>query len=265
MGVDRSSLSSPGVARSAARTTGDGLAVVRQQPTSPGNHCDQIDDFGSCNLDSIHQGGPIFEGPTCSPSRQERMILSRIFSSGEPGPQLTWTAMIVDLFQPRALFWTKYAARVPGDTSFREMPCFPSHSKKRFRADSRVETVWSVYPLSSRSSLRKLSSSSLNWGLRSGSRHLPRKRNQFLATKTNLFVAVSRVSAVELGAHDFATQLLAARTICASVISPACRTFTRSAISSKSLLTFRSVRKLWPFLFRSQRKARRSSANRPIL
>src|SRR5271165_7118378 len=94
MGVDRSSLSSPGVARSAARTTGDGLAVVRQQPTSPGNHCDQIDDFGSCNLDSIHQGGPIFEGPTCSPSRQERMILSRIFSSGEPGPQLTWTAMI---------------------------------------------------------------------------------------------------------------------------------------------------------------------------
>src|SRR5271165_3158029 len=97
MGVDRSSLSSPGVARSAARTTGDGLAVVRQQPTSPGNHCDQIDDFGSCNLDSIHQGGPIFEGPTCSPSRQERMILSRIFSSGEPGPQLTWTAMIADL------------------------------------------------------------------------------------------------------------------------------------------------------------------------
>src|SRR5271157_4391718 len=95
MGVDRSSLSSPGVARSAARTTGDGLAVVRQQPTSPGNHCDQIDDFGSCNLDSIHQGGPIFEGPTCSPSRQERMILSRIFSSGEPGPQLTWTAMIL--------------------------------------------------------------------------------------------------------------------------------------------------------------------------
>src|SRR5271157_49720 len=94
MGVDRSSLSSPGVARSAARTTGDGLAVVRQQPTSPGNHCDQIDDFGSCNLDSIHQGGPIFEGPTCSPSRQERMILSRIFSSGEPGPQLTWTAMM---------------------------------------------------------------------------------------------------------------------------------------------------------------------------
>src|SRR5271157_3435683 len=94
MGVDRSSLSSSGVASSAARTTGDGLAVVRQQPTSPGNHCDQIDDFGSCNLDSIHQGGPIFEGPTCSPSRQERMILSRIFSSGEPGPQLTWTAMI---------------------------------------------------------------------------------------------------------------------------------------------------------------------------
>src|SRR5271157_2134869 len=98
MGVDRSSLSSSGVASSAARTTGDGLAVVRQQPTSPGNHCDQIDDFGSCNLDSIHQGGPIFEGPTCSPSRQERMILSRIFSSGEPGPQLTWTAMIRSQF-----------------------------------------------------------------------------------------------------------------------------------------------------------------------
>src|SRR5271157_2652820 len=93
MGVDRSSLSSSGVASSAARTTGDGLAVVRQQPTSPGNHCDQIDDFGSCNLDSIHQGGPIFEGPTCFVRRQERMIMSPIFSSGEPGPQLTWTAM----------------------------------------------------------------------------------------------------------------------------------------------------------------------------
>src|SRR5271167_2931798 len=62
MGVDRSSLSSPGVARSAARTTGDGLAVVRQQPTSPGNHCGQIDDFGSLNLDSIHQGGIDFRG-----------------------------------------------------------------------------------------------------------------------------------------------------------------------------------------------------------
>src|SRR5208337_232604 len=94
MGVDRSSLSSPGVASSAARTTGDGLAVVRQQPTSPGNHCDQIDDFGSCNLDSIHPGGPIFEGPTCFVRRQERMIMSRIFSSAEPGPQLTWTAML---------------------------------------------------------------------------------------------------------------------------------------------------------------------------
>src|SRR5271157_434758 len=93
MGVDRSSLSSPGAARSAARTTGDGLAVVRQQPTSPGNHCDQIDDFGSCNLDSIHQGGTIFERPTCFVRRQERMIMSPIFSSGEPGPQLTWTAM----------------------------------------------------------------------------------------------------------------------------------------------------------------------------
>src|SRR5271165_3834937 len=91
--VDRSSLSSPGVASSAARTTGDGLAVVRQQPTSPGNHCDQIDDFGSCNLDSIHQGRPIFEGPTCFVRRQERMIMSPIFSSAEPGPQLTWTAM----------------------------------------------------------------------------------------------------------------------------------------------------------------------------
>src|SRR5271157_1790802 len=93
MGVDRSSLSSPGVASSAARTTGDGLAVVRQQPTSPGNYYGHIDDFGSCNLDSIHQGGPIFERPTCSPSRQERMIMYPIFSSAEPGPQLTWTAM----------------------------------------------------------------------------------------------------------------------------------------------------------------------------
>src|SRR5271166_1335483 len=96
MGVDRSSLSSSGVASSAARTTGDGLAVVRQQPTSPGNHCDQIDDFGSCNLDSIHQGGPIFEGPTCFVRRQERMIMSPIFSSAEPGPQLTWTAMVLN-------------------------------------------------------------------------------------------------------------------------------------------------------------------------
>src|SRR5271157_4109710 len=93
MGVDRSSLSSPGAASSAARTTGDGLAVVRQQPTSPGNYYGHIDDFGSCNLDSIDQGGPIFEGPTCFVRRQERMILSPIFSSAEPGPQLTWTAM----------------------------------------------------------------------------------------------------------------------------------------------------------------------------
>src|SRR5208337_4383098 len=57
MGVDRSSLSSPGVASSAARTTGDGLAVVRQQPTSPGNHCDQIDGFGSCNLGVCREYG----------------------------------------------------------------------------------------------------------------------------------------------------------------------------------------------------------------
>src|SRR5271157_930510 len=62
MGVDRSSLSSPGVASSAARATGDGLAVVRQQPTSPGNYYGHIDDFGSCNLDSIHQGGTDFRG-----------------------------------------------------------------------------------------------------------------------------------------------------------------------------------------------------------
>jgi hypothetical protein len=34
------------------------------------------------------------EGPTCFVHRQERMIMSRIFSSAEPGPQLTWTAMM---------------------------------------------------------------------------------------------------------------------------------------------------------------------------
>src|SRR5271157_1770107 len=93
MGVDRSSLSSPGVARRPARATGDGLAVVRQHPTSPGNYYGHIDDFGSCNLDSIHQGGPIFEGPTCFVRRSERRIMSRIFNCAEPGPQLIWTAM----------------------------------------------------------------------------------------------------------------------------------------------------------------------------
>src|SRR5208337_2088680 len=114
MGVDRSSLSSPGAARRPARTTGDGLAVVRQQPTSPGNHCDQIDDFGSCNLDSIHQGGPIFEGPTCFVRRQERMIMSPIFSSGEPGPQLTWTAMALRLPPSEtAAGWKTYSG-IPG-------------------------------------------------------------------------------------------------------------------------------------------------------
>src|SRR5208337_4831386 len=93
MGVDRSSLSSSGVARRPARATGDGLAVVGQQSAPQGTDLGQNDDFGSCNLDSIHQGGPIFEGPTCFVRRQERMIMSPIFSSGEPGPQLTWTAM----------------------------------------------------------------------------------------------------------------------------------------------------------------------------
>ena len=42
-------------------------------------------------------GEPIFEGPTCFVRRQERMIMSRIFSSAEPAPQLTWTAMIWDI------------------------------------------------------------------------------------------------------------------------------------------------------------------------
>src|SRR5271157_2317460 len=88
MGVDRSSLSSSGVARRPARATGDGLAVVGQQSAPQGTDLGQNDDFGSCNLDSIHQGGPIFEGPTCFVRRQERMIKSPIFSSGEPGPQL---------------------------------------------------------------------------------------------------------------------------------------------------------------------------------
>src|SRR5208337_2798711 len=93
MGVDRSSLSSSGVARRPARATGDGLAVVGQQSAPQGTDLGQNDDFGSCNLDSIHQGGPIFEGPTCFVRRQERMSMSPIFSSAEPGPQLTWTAM----------------------------------------------------------------------------------------------------------------------------------------------------------------------------
>ena len=62
----------------------------------------------------------------------------------------------------------------------------------------------------------------------------------------NLFVALSRVLAVELGVHDFAAQSLAARTICTSVIGIRCRTFTRSAMTSKSLLTCRSVRTSWP-------------------
>src|ERR1019366_2933949 len=39
-------------------------------------------------------GEPIFEGPTCFVRRQERMIMPRIFSSAEPDPQLTWTAMM---------------------------------------------------------------------------------------------------------------------------------------------------------------------------
>src|SRR5271157_4857814 len=93
MGVDRSSLSSSGVARRPARATGDGLAVVGQQSAPQGTDLGQNDDFGSCNLDSIHQGVPIFEGPTCFVRRQERMSMSPIFSSAEPGPQLTWTAM----------------------------------------------------------------------------------------------------------------------------------------------------------------------------
>src|SRR5208337_3642631 len=105
MGVDRSSLSSSGVARRPARATGDGLAVVGQQSAPQGTDLGQNDDFGSCNLDSIHQGGPIFEGPTCFVRRQERMIMFRIFSSGEPGPQLTWTAMIChDLSRPTRLY-----------------------------------------------------------------------------------------------------------------------------------------------------------------
>src|SRR5271157_3097736 len=41
--------------------------------------------------------GTIFEESTCFVRRQERMIMSRIFSSGEPGPQLTWTAMLLSL------------------------------------------------------------------------------------------------------------------------------------------------------------------------
>src|ERR1019366_697923 len=55
VGLDRSSLSSAGTAGIATGTTGDGLAVVGQQPTSQGKHRCQIDDSGSCNLDSIHQ------------------------------------------------------------------------------------------------------------------------------------------------------------------------------------------------------------------
>src|ERR1019366_4432349 len=43
-------------------------------------------------------GEPIFGGPTCFLRRQERMIMSRIFSSAEPDPQLTWTAMVSDIF-----------------------------------------------------------------------------------------------------------------------------------------------------------------------
>src|ERR1019366_6076285 len=38
-------------------------------------------------------GEPIIEGSTCFVRRQETMIMSRIFSSAEPDPQLTWTAM----------------------------------------------------------------------------------------------------------------------------------------------------------------------------
>ena len=33
--------------------------------------------------------------------RQERMIMPRIFSSAEPDPQLTWTAMICDEYNMR--------------------------------------------------------------------------------------------------------------------------------------------------------------------
>src|SRR5208337_1938280 len=101
MGVDRSSLSSSGVARRPARATGDGLAVVGQQSAPQGTDLGQNDDFGSCNLDSIHQGGPIFEGPTCFVRRQERMSMSPIFSSAEPGPQLTWTAMLFETILER--------------------------------------------------------------------------------------------------------------------------------------------------------------------
>ena len=82
---------------SAARATGDGLAVVGQQPTSPRNYSGQIDDFGSCNLDSIHRGNRSSREPTCFVRRQERMIMSRIFSSAEQGPQLTWTAMLPNI------------------------------------------------------------------------------------------------------------------------------------------------------------------------
>src|ERR1019366_66349 len=89
----RSSLSSPGVVRRPARATGDGLAVVGQQPTSQGTELGRNDNFGSCNLDSIHQGYRLPRGPTCFLRKQERMIMFRIFSSAEPGPQLTWTAM----------------------------------------------------------------------------------------------------------------------------------------------------------------------------
>src|ERR1019366_5124443 len=46
-------------------------------------------------------GEPIFEGPTCFVRRQERMIMPRIFSSAEPDPQLTWTAMSHDETQLR--------------------------------------------------------------------------------------------------------------------------------------------------------------------
>src|SRR5208337_5220726 len=66
VGVDRSSLSSPGVARSAARATGDGLAVVGQQSTSQGTELGRNDDFGSCNLDSIHQGYRFSRGQPAS-------------------------------------------------------------------------------------------------------------------------------------------------------------------------------------------------------
>ena len=95
---------------------------------------------------------------------------------------------------------------------------------------------------------------------------MPKNCNHSLATKMNLFVAVSRVSSVQLAEHVFATQSLAARTICCSVTGICCCTFNRSAMARRSLLVCRSMwRPLWSRSIRSQRNLRRSSAKRPVL